>query len=69
MEIVSLQKCFKLLSIFLLNVNLENLTIGLHIFITSSILAKFQVDQRSIAMLSIKCLNFKFLWSKFIHKK
>ena len=28
-------------------------------------LAKFQEDKRS----SIKCLNFKFLWPKIMHKK
>ena len=39
----------------------ENLTIKLHVLIKSSMIAKFQEDQRLIAMLSIKYLNFKFL--------
>ena len=47
--------------IFLLDVNFENLTIGLYVFIISSMLAKFQEDQISIAMTSIKFLNSKFL--------
>ena len=47
--------------IFILNVNFENLTVKLHVFITSLILAKFQENQRSIIMLSNKCYNFKFL--------
>ena len=33
----------------------ENLTVGLNVLIISFILAKFQEDQRSIAMLSNKC--------------
>jgi len=53
---------------FLLNVNFKNLTIGLHLII-SSILVKFQEDQRLITISSIKYLNFKFLWSKVMHKK
>ena len=47
--------------IFLLDVNCETLTIGLLVFIISSMLTKFQEDQRSITMSSIKWLNFKFL--------
>ena len=47
--------------IFLLNVNYKNLTVGLYVFIISFILAKFQENQKSIVMSSIKCLNFKFL--------
>jgi len=46
--------------IFLLDVNFENLTIGLYVFIISSILGKFQEDQILMAMSSIKILNFKF---------
>jgi len=38
--------------------------IGLYIFLISSILAKFQENQRSIVMSSIKSLNFEFLYSK-----
>jgi len=42
--------------IFLLDVNFENLTIRLHIFIISSMhmLAKFQEDKKLIAIFSIK---------------
>ena len=46
---------------FLLDVNFDKFTIELHFLLISSILAKFQEDQRSIAMSSIKCLNFEFL--------
>ena len=50
--------------IFLFDVNFEILTIRLHVLIISSLLIKFQKkNQKSISMLSIKCLNFK-LWSK-----
>ena len=49
------------LYIFILSVNFENLTIRLHVLITSLILTKFQENQRSIAMLSNKCYNSKFL--------
>ena len=41
--------------IFILSVKFENLTIGLHVLIISFMLAKFQEDQRSIAMSSNKC--------------
>ena len=44
--------------------NFEYLTIEMHVLIISSMFAKFQEDQRS----SIKCLNFKFLWPKIMHK-
>ena len=44
--------------------NFGKSTIGLHFFLKSSILAKFQRDQISIAMSSLK-----FLLSKIIHKK
>ena len=47
--------------IFILSVNFENLTIRLHVLITSLMLTKFQKNQRSITMLSNKCYNFKFL--------
>ena len=40
---------------FILNVNFENLTVGLHILIISFMLAKFQKDQKAIAMSSNKC--------------
>ena len=56
-------------SIFLLDVNFENLTIGLNVFIISSMLTKFQEDQRLIVMSLIKCLIFKFLFSKSMLKK
>ena len=39
---------------FILDVNFENLNVGLHVLIISSIFAKFQKDQRSIVTLSIK---------------
>ena len=41
--------------IFILSVKFENLTIGLHGFIIFFMLAKFQEDQRLIAMSSNKC--------------
>ena len=41
--------------IFILSVKFENLTIGLHVLIISFMLAKFQKDQRSIAISSNKC--------------
>ena len=41
--------------IFILSVKFENLTIGLHVFIIFFMLAKFQEDQRLIAMSSNKC--------------
>ena len=47
--------------IFILSVNFENLTVELHVLITSIIIIKFQENQRSIAMSSYKCYNFKFL--------
>ena len=40
--------------------NFENLTVRLHILITSLMLTKFQKNQKSIAMSSSKCYNFKF---------
>ena len=49
------RKLSNLSYIFILIVNFENLTIKLHVFIISFILAKYQEDQRSIAMLSNKC--------------
>ena len=41
--------------IFMLSVNFENLTIRLHVLITSLMLTKFQENQRSIAISSNKC--------------
>ena len=38
----------------------ENLTVGLHVLIISLMLAKFQENQRLIAMSSNKYKNFKF---------
>ena len=49
------------LYIFILSVNFENLTIRLHVLITSLILTKFQEDQKLITMSSNKYYNFKFL--------
>ena len=43
-----------LLCIFLLSVNFKNLTDGLHVLIIFFMLAKFQEDQRLIAMSSNK---------------
>ena len=50
-----------------MNVNFENLTVDLHVFIISFGLAKFQEDQNSYVINQI--LNFKFLWYKIMHKK
>ena len=47
--------------IFILSVNFKNITIRLHVLITSLMLTKFQENKRSIAILSNKCYNFKFL--------
>ena len=47
--------------IFILSVNFENLTVRLYVLITSKMLTKFQENQKSIAMSSNKCYNFKFL--------
>ena len=61
-------------NIFLLDVNFENPTVGLHVFIWSFIFAKFQVDQRSIVNSSIKYLNSSFcdiklyIKNKFINR-
>ena len=55
--------------ISILSVKFENLTVGLHVLIISFMLAKFQEDQRSIVMLSIKWLNYKFCDIKFCIKK
>ena len=48
--------------IFCLDVKFENLTVRLYVLIISSMLAKFQEDQRLIAIKSMTCLNIKFLW-------
>ena len=54
----------------LLDVNFDKSTIGLpFFFLVSSILAKFQEDQRLIAMSSIKCSNFEFLFSLKLYTK
>ena len=58
-----------LLNIFLLDVNFNKPTIRLHFSFLSFIFAKFLSGQRSITSTSIKCLNFKFLWYKTMHKK
>ena len=44
---------------------LKKSTIILHL---SFMIAKFQDDQRSIDISSIKCLNFKFLYFKIIQR-
>ena len=43
------------------DMNFDKLTVRLHFLIISAMFAKFQENQISIAMSSIKCLNFKFL--------
>ena len=63
------EKLSNFLYIIKLVVNFENLIVRLHIPITSFMLVKFREDQNSIVMLSIKCLNFKFMWSKIVYKK
>ena len=55
--------------IFVLNVNFENLTVRLYVFITSLMLTKFQENQKSIVMSSNKCYNINFLYSKVVYKK
>ena len=55
--------------IFILSVNFENLTVRLHVLITSLMLTKFQENQRSITMSSNKYYNIKFLYSKVLYKK
>ena len=55
--------------IFILSVNFENLTVRLHVLITSLMLTKFQENQRSIAMLLNKYYYIKFLYSKVVYKK
>ena len=59
---------FKLL-LYLFWFYFKNLTVELHVLIKTSMIAKFQEDQKSIAMSSIKYLNFKFLWYKIMNKK
>ena len=55
------EKFFKLLLYFLLlYMNFENLIVELYILIISSMIVNFQKDQRLIAILVIKYLNFKF---------
>ena len=44
----------------LLNVNFDKSTIGLRFLFISSMLSKFLENQKSITMLLMKCLNFKF---------
>ena len=53
---------------FLLDVNFENLIVELYVLIISSMIANFQEDQRSIVILSIKYLNFKFFSLKLCIK-
>ena len=55
--------------IFLFDMNIKYIIARLHILIIFSILAKFQENQNSIDMSSFRYLNFKFLWSKIMHKK
>ena len=46
-----------LLNIFLLYMNFDKSIVRLYFLLISSMLAKFQEDEKSIAMSSIKCLN------------
>ena len=55
--------------IFLLDMNFENVIVGLHVLIISSMLSKFWENKKSITMSSIKYLNFQFFGSKIMHKK
>ena len=48
-------------NIFLLDLNFDKSTIGLHLLLISYTLTKFPDDQRSIDISSIICLNCKFL--------
>ena len=48
--------------------NFDKSTIGLHFFLTSSTLARFQKDKKSIAMSLIKFLNFEFFSIKLYIK-
>ena len=54
-------KITTILNILLLNMKFNKSTIGLHFLLISSMFAKFPENQRSIALSSIKYLNFKFL--------
>ena len=49
-----------LLNIFLLKMNFDKFTIGLHLLLISSMLAKFLENQNLIVMPLINCLNCKF---------
>ena len=51
-------------SFSLLNVNFENITIGFYVLIIFFIFAKFQENQRSIALLSIKYLRLCLVAAK-----
>ena len=53
-------------NIFLLDINSEKSVIGLHFFF---LISKFLEYQISVVILLIKCLKFKFLYSKIMHKK
>ena len=63
------EKPSNFLYIIKLIVNFENLTVRSHILIILFMFAKFRENQKSIVMLSIKCLNFKFMWFKIMYKK
>ena len=52
----------------ILDVDFDKSNIGLYFILIFSILAKFQENQRLINMSSIEYLNFKFLYSKIMHK-
>jgi len=56
-------------NILLLNVNFDKSPIRLHFLFIYFMLAKCLKAQSSTAMLTIKCLNFKFSQSNIIHKK
>ena len=62
-------KVTTLLNIFLLDVNFDKSTIGLYCLLKSFMLINFVKNQKSIAISSIKCLNFKFVRIKLCIKK
>ena len=61
LQTLLLSKATTLFNIFLLDVNFDKSMIGLYFLLISSILAKFSKDQRSIAISSINCFNYKIV--------
>ena len=58
-----------MLNIFLLDVNFDKFTIELYFLLVSFMVAKFFKNQGLLDMSLIKCLNFKFLLYKIMHRK